>query len=137
MKKVKTEILDTLAKFAEANDGSNVRFAAALVRNNKIVSVGFNRMKSHPFQAKFAKNEMAIFLHAEVHAIKNALRDYPVEDLSKMDMYIVRVKKPSSYSECYVWGMAKPCSGCQRAIAEFGVKRVVYTTDEHGCYEVM
>lgn len=137
MKKVKTDILHTLAKFAEANDGSNIRFAAALVRNNKIVSVGFNRMKSHPLQAKFAKNEMAIFLHAEVHAIKNALKDYTVEELSKMDMYVVRVKKPKSYSEHYVWGLAKPCCGCQRAIAEFGVKRVVYTTDEHGCYEVM
>ena len=60
MRKVNTEILQTLAKIAEANDESNIRFAAAIVRGNKIVSVGFNHMKSHPFQAKYAKNEMAI-----------------------------------------------------------------------------
>ncbi|NDB61641.1 hypothetical protein EB001_24855, partial [bacterium] len=72
MKKVNEGILHTLAKIAEANDDSNIRFAAAVVYRNKIVSVGYNRRKSHPFQAKFAKNPEAIFLHAEVHAIKNA-----------------------------------------------------------------
>lgn len=137
MKKVNTSILHTLAKIAEANDGSNIKFAAAVVYRSKIISIGFNRMKSHPFQAKFAKNEMAIFLHAEVHAIKNALREISVEHLSKCDLYIARIKKPQSYSDNFVWGMARPCCGCQRAIAEFGINRTVYTTDTHGKYEVM
>ena len=137
MKKVKTDILHTLAKFAEANDGSNVRFAAALVRNNKIVSVGFNRMKSHPFQAKFAKNDQAIFLHAEVHAIKNALREINVEELKNTELYISRVKRPKAGDDHFVWGLSKPCPGCARAIAEFGIKRTIYTCDEIGNYEVL
>ena len=137
MKNVNVGILHTLAKFAEANDTSNIKFAAAIVYRNRIVSVGFNRMKSHPFQAKFAKNEMAIFLHAEVHAIKNALKEMTVGELAKCDLYITRVKKPKSHSKHFVWGIAKPCCGCQRAIAEFGIRRTVYTTDEHGCYEVL
>lgn len=135
--KVKKDILHTLAKVAEANDTSNIKFAAAIVRGNKIISVGFNHNKSHPLQAKFCKNEHAIFLHAEVAAIKNALREIHVEELSKCDLYISRVKKPESFSKKFIWGLARPCCGCQRAIEEFGIRGVVYTTDENGKYEVM
>ena len=126
-----------MAKVAEANDGSNVRFAAAITYRNKIVSIGFNHKKSHPFQKKYAKNSEAIFLHAEVHAIKNALREMPIADLSKCELYITRVKRPISHSESFIWGLSKPCSGCQRAIAEFGIKRTIYTCDETGNYEVL
>ena len=137
MKKVNEGILHTLAKIAEANDDSNIRFAAAVVYRNKIISIGYNRRKSHPFQAKFAKNPEAIFLHAEVHAIKDALRDISVEDLARCELYISRVKKPKAGDKHFVWGLAKPCCGCQRAIAEFGIKRTIYTCDETGNYEVL
>jgi len=137
MKKVNEGILHTLAKIAEANDDSNIRFAAAVVYRNKIISIGYNRRKSHPFQAKYAKNSEAIYLHAEVHAIKNALRELSVEELKDTELYITRVKKPKSHSKHFVWGLAKPCCGCERAIAEFGIKRTVYTTDETGKYEVL
>lgn len=137
MKKINVGILDTLAKIAEANDNQGERLAAAVVRNNKIISVGYNHRKSHPFQAKYAKNSHSIFLHAEVHAIKNALRNMEVDDLSKCELYVARVKKTGPRSKVWVWGLAKPCSGCQRAITEFGFKRVVYTTNENGNYEVL
>ena len=137
MKKVNEGILHTLAKIAEANDDSNIRFAAAVVYRNKIVSVGYNRMKSHPFQAKYAKNPEAIYLHAEVHAIKNALREINVEDLPKCELYISRVKRPKAGDDRFVWGLSKPCAGCARAIAEFGIKRTIYTCDEVGNYEVL
>ena len=135
--KVRKDILDTLAKVAEANDTSNIKFAAAIVRGNKIISIGFNRMKTDPLQARFRKNDEAIFLHAEIHAIKNALREITIEELSKCDLYIARIKKPESFSKKFVWGLARPCCGCQRAIEEFGIRGVVYTTDENGVYEVM
>jgi deoxycytidylate deaminase len=136
--KVKTDILYTLAKVAEANDSeTNVKFAAAIVKGNKIISIGFNSMKSHPLQARFGKNEEAIYFHAEIHAIKNALREITIDEFEKTDLYIARVKKPTSYTDKYVWGLAKPCEGCKRAINEFGIRNVVYTTDEHGQYEVM
>lgn len=137
MRKINKEILFTLQKVAAANPSDNAKVAAAIVRNNKIVAIGINSMKSHPMAARFSKNEQAIFLHAEVAAIKNALREIEVTDLEKMEMYICRVKKPKPFSKRWVWGLAKPCIGCQRAIAEFGLKRVVYTTDVTGTYEIM
>ena len=136
MMKVNEGILHTLTKIAEANDGSNVRFASAVVYRNKIVSIGINHRKSHPFQKKYAKNSEAIYLHAEIHAIKNALREIPVGDLSKCDLYITRVKRPQSFSDKYVWGLSKPCAGCARAIVEFGIRKTIYTCD-NGTYEAL
>lgn len=135
--RVNENILKTLTKVAESNDEySNARLAAAIVKNNKIISIGINRKKSDPLQARFGKNEDSIYLHAEIHAIKNALREIVVEDLSKCDLYICRVKRPSQKSNKFIWGLSKPCCGCSRAIAEFGIRNVVYTTDE-GNYEVI
>ena len=136
MKSVNNGILHTLTKVAAANPHNAEKFAAAIVFRNRIVSVGMNSMKSHPMAAKYGKNKHAIFLHAEIAAIKNALREVEVDHLTKCDLYIVRVKKEQPFTNKFVWGLAKPCPGCERAIAEFGLKRVIYTCDE-GDYEVM
>lgn len=136
MRKINPGILHTLAKIAEANPTSAEKMASAIVYRNKIISVGMNSMKSHPLQAKYAKNEHAIFLHSEIAAIKNALREVSVDDLSKCDIYVVRVKKEKPFTKKYVLGLAKPCAGCERAIAEFGLKKVVYTCDD-GTHEVI
>jgi tRNA(Arg) A34 adenosine deaminase TadA len=136
MKNVNQGILHTLAKVAAANPHPAEKFAAAVVYRNRIISVGMNSMKSHPMAAKYGKNEHAIFLHAEVAAIKNALREIDVDDFSKCDIYITRVKKEKPFTKKFVWGLAKPCPGCERAIAEFGIKRVIYTCDD-GDYEVV
>ena len=131
-------ILDTLTKLAAANDAAgNMKFSAAIVRRNRVVSFGFNSMKSHPFQARYGRNSDSIFPHAEISAIKNALKIITVDDLLKCELYIVRVKRPSRRATNYVWGNAKPCEGCTRAILEFGIKRVIYSTDEHNKWEVM
>lgn len=136
MRQINQGIIDTLAKVAEANPHNAEKMASAIVYRNRIISIGMNSMKSHPLQAKYAKNEHAIFLHSEIAAIKNALREIDVDDMSKCEIYIARVKKEKPFTKKYVLGLAKPCIGCERAIAEFGLKRVVYTCDD-GKHEVM
>lgn len=136
MKSVNNGILHTLAKVAAANPNPTEKLAAAIVCRNRIISIGMNSMKTHPLQAKYGKNVHAVFLHAEIAAIKNALREIEVDDFSKCDIYIARIKKEKPFSKKFVWGLAKPCSGCERAIAEFGLKRVIYTCD-NGKYEVI
>jgi deoxycytidylate deaminase len=54
------------------------RLAAALVYRNEIIAMGTNKNKTHPFQKKYASNADAIFLHAEIDAICNALRNHKV-----------------------------------------------------------
>ena len=104
------------------------RLAACLILKNSVLGYGFSQMKSHPFQAEFAKNPDAIFLHAETDAIKNALKRASQDDISKATLYIARAKIDHSTRK-WIYGMAKPCIGCARAIATFDISNVVYTLD--------
>jgi deoxycytidylate deaminase len=106
---------------------AGARISSCVVLKNNILSFGFNKRKSHPFQAKFGKNEECIFLHAEIDAIKNALKCTSVEDLQRSTLYIYRSKKVNGVETN---GLAKPCVGCMRAIVSFNIKNVVYSTDD-------
>ena len=106
------------------------RLAALLVYKNEVISIGINKTKSHPFQRKVAKHDDAIYLHAEVDCIKNALRQYDEEIIAKSTLYVLRMKRPENDLKTFMRGLSKPCEGCQRAIAAFGIKTVYYTTDE-------
>lgn len=91
--------------------------------------MGANSKRTDPFQARFAKNEHAIFLHAEVAAIKAALKVLTLEELRKSTLYVCRVKFDNE-DRRPILGLSKPCVGCRRAIIEFQIPRVVYTVDE-------
>lgn len=127
-------MLDNLARDQPA--AGRARFASCIVYKNDIVSFGFNQMKSHPFQKKFGTNNDAIFLHAEVDAIKNSLREISEDELAKSTLYVCRVKKKPPYgrnkNSIFERGFAKPCLGCQRAISTFGIKKVFYSCDDGG-----
>lgn len=107
----------------------NQTLAACVVKRNKIISFGHNKNKTHPLQNKFNKHPQAIYLHAEIDAIKNALKRLSIEDLVGSTLYIVRTKKDGSE------GLAKPCSGCMQAIESFNIGKVIYTTNAQGCFK--
>jgi tRNA(Arg) A34 adenosine deaminase TadA len=107
----------------------NQTLAACVVKRNKIISFGHNKNKTHPLQNKFTKHPEAIYLHAEIDAIKNALKRVSTEDLMGSTLYVVRTKKNGSE------GMAKPCKGCMQAIESFGIAEVVYTSNIEGQYQ--
>lgn len=133
-----SKIFETLERVAEATTPINsARIASAIVLKRKIISIGFNCLKSHPFQKKYGKNSDSIFLHAEISALKNALNHYTSDELTKAEIFVCRVKRPDPTSTSFVWGMTKPCSGCLNAISDFSIRKVHYTTDVHGHYETM
>jgi tRNA(Arg) A34 adenosine deaminase TadA len=130
MNKKTLNIIRRLTEIAAATPKvANYRLAAAIVYKNRIVSLGNPSYKTSPFQKKYAADEWKIFLHAEISAIKNALRILHVDDLKHCTLFVCRVKHLGL-------GNSKPCSGCQRAIAEFGIKTVYYTS-ENGNIEVL
>lgn len=103
---------------------SNARIAAAIVYKGNVIAIGVNSNKSDPLQAKYSKNEHAIYLHAEISAIKKALKVMSPSELSKCELHIVRRKMTNGiFSD----GLAKPCVGCQRAIDTYNIQRVYYT----------
>ena len=124
-----TEIQDEIFKLAQSVEPvRGARIAAAVVRRGKVISYGYNHKKSHPFQTRFCKNRHAVFFHAEVHAIKNALKSVDVEDLYKCELYIVRAKRDKANRK-WITGMSKPCSGCQKCIDLFDLKNVYYSEE--------
>ena len=130
MKRQWKRYIDLLSKHAsEIDPVDNSRHAAAVVIRKRVVGLGVNSYKSHPFADKYSRRNGAVYLHAETSAIKDALRTVSVDDLSKATLFVVRMKKFTPHGELET-AMSKPCDGCERCIADFGIKKVVYTTDE-------
>ena len=135
------KVLDLLSIVAEGVDrnttSSGARLAAAIVYKNRIVSIGVNQKRSHPFQAKYSVNEDAIFLHAETDTIRTARRHLTEKQLSKATLYVCRIKHEDGPGTPLIWGLSKPCVGCQRAIATFDIKGVVYSKEGKGAYSFL
>lgn len=114
------------------------RLSSMIVIKNRPISFGVNQRKTHPFQAKYGRNDDAIFLHSEIAAIKNALNQVPARELKNATLYIARAKKANSLPNSKdIQGMAKPCEGCLKCITYFGIRKVVYTTDTQGKYDIL
>lgn len=128
--KVNQTIVEMLFETASNQESiAGAKIAAAIVLKKKVISIGVNQKKTHPFQKKFGKNDLALCIHAENDAIIKALRNNSMEDLKKSSMYIIRVKKQSN-TDKVIFGLAKPCVGCQRSLAAYNIKNVYYSTDE-------
>ena len=120
---MKKSILKKLKAEAEDHEPTfRVRIVAAIVHKGKIVAIGKNQNKTHPVAALYSKHEEAIYLHAEVDAINKAKKK--LKDLSKAEMYIMRMKQDGSL------GLSAPCKGCSKCIEAYGLKKVTYTTNE-------
>ena len=123
--------------FTLASDHPKVakaKIAAALVYKNDIIAYGFNQYKDFKFAQPFKKNPHKVGVCAEVDCIRNAYQNmFSYDIFKKSTLYVVRSKMTGSGGD-NVWGIAKPCAGCERCISFFGIKKVYYTTDE-GTYE--
>lgn len=111
------------------------RVVACLIIKKKMVFFGHNMKKSNPYQAKFGKNTKSIFFHAETNALKKALLNVDKNDLIKYKktLFILRLKSRATTPHKKIWGMAKPCPGCMRAIIDFpgGIKNIIYSLDNN------
>jgi dCMP deaminase len=96
-----------------------VQIGAVIYRGNKVISVGFNKVKSHP---KLANEDRFYSLHAEMSAIINAK-----QELKGCSIYVYREFKEGGYA------LAKPCNRCMATIIESGITKIFFTdTNERG-----
>lgn len=124
-----SELLHREFSFAWRTAGAfGAHIAASIYRDGMMLGCGENSEKTHPFQKKYGRHEDAIHLHAEIDAIIQASRNFNFRDLQGSVMVVARAKR-SGPSQPFVYGMAKPCVGCQRAIAAAGIKEVYFTCD--------
>lgn len=122
------ETLKTIAEDVEPV--SRARLAAMILYKGKMVSIGFNQSKSHPFAAKYGKHPEAIYLHAEQDAINKAKRKLTEAELRKATLIVVRVK--SEHNGKTTFGIAKPCPGCAQCITDHKIRTVIYTETTEG-----
>ena len=116
------------------NSSNRAKLAASLVIRNEVISVGFNSYKTHPLQKRFSKNIEAIFKHAEVDCIINALRHVEQEELAKATLYVYRVKRLTKDHKFWSDGYSEPCCGCKSAINHFKIRKVIFSTETDGEY---
>lgn len=108
--------------------------AAAIVYRRNIISIGVNTKKTDPLQKRFTHHHEAVFLHAELAAIKRAMAILRSDQLQNATLYVCRLKASGPQDHTATWGLAKPCRSCEAGIRKFGIKRVIYTTDMVGTY---
>lgn len=121
---------------------ANARIASALVYKRQVLAIGICQSKSHPLQSKYNPHPLAIFLHAEVDCIKNAVKAGVTENMFRNStLYVCRQKFKQSLIvvngrklETKKWtsGLACPCEGCAAAIAAFDIGEVIYSLDDSG-----
>lgn len=104
--------------YEEAEKGTRIRsskHAACIIRKGELLSIGHNQLKTHPMMLRFSGNTNKVHLHAEIHAILNAIRKYGVDILDGSDLYVLRLGKRNQIA------YSKPCETCQKAIDAFGL----------------
>ena len=126
-------ILDMLTRLAIDGEGvsnGRVRMSAGIVYRKHLIATGVNQMKTHPLMMGKGYRKDQLYMHAEVDAIRNALRLITPAQLTQCELYVVRVKRPHIGSSDWIHGLAKPCPGCASTIAGFGISNIHLTEDE-------
>ncbi len=72
---------------------------------------------------------MNILFQREIDALNKALKFLREDQLSKCDLYVLRVKREDGFGSSWIRGLAKPCDGCMKAIEKYKIKKVYYTKD--------
>lgn len=124
-----TKMLTRLA-IESSGYGQRVPMAAGIVYKRHLIATGVNQPKTHPLMLTEGYRKDQRYRHAEVDAIRNALRLITAEQLKRCELHIVRVKRPHIASKTWVHGLAKPCEGCANVIEIYGIKQVYWTEDE-------
>ena len=100
------------------------KVGAVLAHRSHLISVGWNKAKTHPLAKRFGRNPNATFIHAEFDALHNA------EMTEGCELYVARTWKSGQLA------LAKPCPGCMKAIDFYGCSVVYWTigpNEDIGC----
>ncbi len=100
---------------SERSDHVKWNLGAVIAKGNRVISAQPNKFRNHPF----IDHDNAT-VHAEVAAIKAAGN----KDLRGTTIYVARTPKNGE-----VMALARPCKNCMQAIAEAGIKELVYTNE--------
>lgn len=95
-----------------------IRVGAVVTKRRHIVSMGYNQKKTHPLIHKFPYDP-----HVGLHAEMDACFGIDTDMLSGSTIYIARLLRNNKTA------LSKPCEGCQALLKYFGIKNIIYSTD--------
>lgn len=123
--KAKIKIMDKfrLAKLISKESTHFPQIGAVIYKGNRVISLGFNKIKSHP---KLANEDRFFSLHAEMSAILNAK-----QNLKGCTIYVYREYQDGDPA------LAKPCKHCMPNLIEAGISKVYYTDNNDDGYSVL
>lgn len=122
--------IEIARQISKLSDYKKTKIGAVIVLKNEIVSVGYNKHKSHPIMQVFNKKYRGFNTkESNIHAEMNALMKCKHINTKGATIYIYRELRDGSLGNCF------PCPACQRRIITAGIKRIVYT-DYDGIYEM-
>ena len=121
----------------KGENNKNIKIGAVAVLNNKAISTGYNRFKTDPIQAKYAKyltNDKNVLVHkCHLHAEIDCLKKISHMNIQwgKVKIYVYRPLKTKEF------GLARPCASCMQYIHDLGIKHVYYTTNIGYSHEII
>lgn len=107
------KFFDLAKKVSKLSNHSHHRLGSVIVRGSKIVSVGTNKVKTHPRSTHPFHS-----LHSEMAAILLAK-----QELYGCEIYVYRETKDG------IPALSKPCIYCLPLIQESGIKKIHYSVN--------
>lgn len=98
------------------------KIGGVIVKKSKIISKGYNKLKTHPASNHTYKN-----IHCELDCILKA----PNHLLKDAELYLYRNRKSDTI------GNSRPCTFCEELVRKFGIKKVYYTVDYAPYWEMI
>ena len=114
--------LTLAAEYAKRSEHSMYKMGAVIFRKNQVVSIGWNKNRTHPKAKNYTRK-----IHAELAALISSRipRLTYIDTLKGTDMFVARLTKGGFLAT------SKPCRDCMVLIAEAGIETVTFI-DEQG-----
>lgn len=105
------------------------RHFSFIMDGNRILSIGFNKPKTHPYNLKFNyinKQKDKISEIVGTHSEMNAVLKHGRENCKNLILVNTRINRNDELD------YSKPCSGCLEMVNSLGFKKIYYSNRENG-----
>ena len=114
-KKLQNRLYDLAIALSPVYKCHRCSHIAFLLKHNKIIHIGFNKVKTHPMLKYYPY--YATGIHAELDVVMKSNEN----DLSDYTLVVLRILKNKKLS------MSKPCKSCQYIIKQYGINNCYYS----------
>lgn len=117
-------LVSAVKRVSTTCDKLTAHLVAVIVKGGSIISWSSNLPRMNAYTAIMTDTD-CFSIHAEVAAIFRARQK---TDLRGCKMFVARITKDNKITQARGQvALAMPCKTCMRAIANYGIKRVIYT----------